>query len=69
MTRCFLVGGEDEDCAVDGPEPATKGCLPKFVDHFTFLATVPGYGAIRHKVKGTWFIQTFCKILQQNSDR
>lgn len=68
----FLVQENDEnDYETDGPtEPINrKTCLPKSVDQFVFSATVPGYVAIRHRTRGTWFIQTLCQVLQENSDR
>lgn len=31
----------------------------------TFFATIRGYAAVRNKTSGSWFIQTFCKMMEQ----
>ena len=33
-------------------------------DSYEFYATVPGYGAWRNKIEGSYFIRTFCNIFQ-----
>lgn len=72
MIFLFEVDDDDDDgesYKMDNPEPAKEVSMPKSADHLTFLATVPGFGAIRHEMKGSWFIQTFCKIIQEKYKR
>lgn len=55
---------DEDDYETDGPS-----ALPKSLDRFMFLATVPGFSAVRSKIEGTWFIQELCKVLRENSNR
>merc|ERR1711915_145684 len=40
---------------------------PSWEDMLVAYATLPGYVAYRHAVNGTWFIQSFCKVLMERS--
>ncbi|KRT79508.1 Peptidase [Oryctes borbonicus] len=55
----------DDDYATDGPK---KFVPPKTTDLLTFRATIPGYSAVRHITRGTWFIQEFCKAMEEYSN-
>lgn len=48
-------------CDAKVPEEA----VPVGADYLVAMATVPGYVSFREKVKGTWFIQSLCRKLQQ----
>lgn len=50
---------------MDGPTTA----VPRTADLLIFWATVPGYGAIRDKKKGSWFIQSLCKTILENHNK
>uniref|UniRef100_A0A1Y1MQM3 Caspase family p20 domain-containing protein n=1 Tax=Photinus pyralis TaxID=7054 RepID=A0A1Y1MQM3_PHOPY len=43
------------------------GSRPKLADVLLFWATVPGFGAVRDKAKGSWFIQSLCKHIQEKA--
>nr|CAI5861937.1 unnamed protein product [Callosobruchus analis] len=55
---------ENESLATDGPTN-----LPYAANLLTFWATVPGYAAIRHKEKGSWFIQSLCEKIEAYQDK
>lgn len=64
------IDEEEEDIATDGPSSLFNNeTVPPKADLFTFWATVPGFGAIRDRKKGTWFIQTLCKKMEELGDR
>jgi hypothetical protein len=59
------VEEDDDEIVTDGPSAFTHEAVFPLADLFTFWATVPGYGAIRHKKTGSWFIQSLCdKMIQ-----
>lgn len=47
----------------------TDGPSANIRDMLTFWATFRGYAAIRHRKQGSWFIQTFCKMLKDYGDK
>lgn len=54
----------DGGLTTDGPEaPLTTA------DLLVFWATVPGYSAIRDKNNGSWFIQSLCDSIVNQSDK
>ncbi|GJQ70479.1 cysteine-type endopeptidase [Trypoxylus dichotomus] len=56
---------DDDNYEADGPKIHIP---PKTTDLLTFRATIPGYSAVRHIKRGTWFIQEFCKAIDENSN-
>ncbi|XP_044267938.1 caspase-8 [Tribolium madens] len=68
-TRCQKIKSDD-DYETDGPTSSpVKESVPPIADLFTFWATVPGYGAIRNKKTGSWFIQSLCDKMKQLGDK
>ncbi|RZC35230.1 caspase-8 [Asbolus verrucosus] len=61
-TRCQKE--QDEFMTTDGPTSSKQEVVPPRADLFTFWATVPGYGAIRDKRTGSWFIQSLCEKMK-----
>lgn len=60
---------DNSDFATDNAPSEPRQSLPKTADMFTFWATVPGYASVRHKKKGTWFIQALCKLMVDYGNR
>ena len=40
---------------------------PCYEDMIISFATIPGYVAYRNNVKGSWFVQCFCKVSNTQS--
>nr|XP_015835366.1 PREDICTED: caspase-8 isoform X2 [Tribolium castaneum] len=64
-TRCQKIQSDDDDIETDGPSSPVQESVPPIADLFTFWATVPGYGAIRNKKTGSWFIQSLCGKMKE----
>ncbi|KAI4465307.1 caspase [Holotrichia oblita] len=58
---CQKINGDDW-YQTDSPKKYTP---PRTTDLLTFRATISGYSAVRHVVHGTWFIQNFCKAIEE----
>nr|CAH7725482.1 unnamed protein product [Callosobruchus chinensis] len=75
---CILSHGDEvndqknqQEEYVESQSLTTDGAtnLPHPVNLVTFWATVPGYAAIRHKEKGSWFIQSLCEKIEAYQDK
>ncbi|VEN36104.1 unnamed protein product [Callosobruchus maculatus] len=72
--QCFNLNDrkDQQEEFVESQSPlATDGAtsLPHTANLLTFWATVPGYAAIRHKEKGSWFIQSLCEKVEAYQDK
>ncbi|KAF2881650.1 hypothetical protein ILUMI_24507 [Ignelater luminosus] len=57
---------DDQDLQTDGPSVTM---VPQTADMLVFWATVPGFGAIRDKKRGSWFIQSLCDKIKEKADK
>ncbi|XP_044753113.1 caspase-8 [Coccinella septempunctata] len=57
----------DEELTTDGN--SSNGADPKSPNFLVFSSTVPGFASIRHKKKGSWFIQALCDQIEKYADK
>ncbi|XP_053740216.1 caspase-8-like [Synchiropus splendidus] len=50
-------------------EDSCETSIPEKTDFLVAMATVEDYAALRHRVEGSWFIQTLCQELMAGSQR
>ncbi|XP_046376833.1 caspase-3-like [Haliotis rufescens] len=60
-------GGEDEDMGVEDELVTYR--IPREADFLIAYSSVRGYRAWRHEGKGSWFIQTLCKVLEEHREK
>ncbi|KAM9487197.1 caspase-8 isoform 3-T3 [Clarias gariepinus] len=53
------------DMSIESDAQTPTHSIPVGADYLVAMATVPGYVSFREKHRGSWFIQSLCKKLQQ----
>lgn len=67
VLNSFSNRHKESNVQVDSNLQMDGGSRPKLADVLLFWATVPGFGAVRDKAKGSWFIQSLCKHIQEKA--
>ncbi|XP_018319384.1 caspase-8 isoform X2 [Agrilus planipennis] len=65
-SKCQEVINVDINEEIDSLEMDSPVEAIAYADMFVFTATIPGFGAVRDKKNGTWFIQSFCQNLKNH---